>query len=157
MKVSSKVIWCTRKCSIVLFKIELYWHFIISYSVYRFSFSRQCLNIFICFESISHILDSKYDNLSHFSDKTLISYMITSFIIHMKHVPLHITFRPMMDIISVEEYANQKLRILNNISFSWWTKYTYETWWYFSPKYQHDKSVSNTMHIIWIICSLIDI
>ena len=83
--------------------------------------------------------------------------MITSFIIHMKHVPLHITFRPMMDIISVEEYANQKLRILNNISFSWWTKYTYETWWYFSPKYQHDKSVSNTMHIIWIIFSLIDI
>ena len=123
----------------------------------QFSFLRQWLNIFICFESISHILDSKYDNLSHFSDKTLISYMITSFIIHMKHVPLHITFRPMMDIISVEEYANQKLRILNNISFSWWTKYTYETWWYFSPKYQHDKSVSNTMHIIWIICSLIDI
>ena len=127
----------------------------IAYSL--FSFLIQSLNIFICFESISHILDSKYDNLSHFSDKTLISYMITSFIIHMKHVPLHITFRPMMDIISVEEYANQKLRILNNISFSWWTKYTYETWWYFSPKYQHDKSVSNTMHIIWIICSLIDI
>ena len=155
MKVSSKVIWCTRKCSIVLFKIELYWHFIISYCV-LFILKTMTEHLYM-FESTSHILDSKYDNLSHFSDKTLISYMITSFIIHMKHVPLHITFRPMMDIISVEEYANQKLRILNNISFSWWTKYTYETWWYFSPKYQHDKSVSNTMHIIWIICSLIDI
>ena len=145
-----------KKISLVLFKIEIYWHFIISYCVFSI-FILYISEYLYMFESISHILDSKYDNLSHFSDKTLISYMITSFIIHMKHVPLHITFRPMMDIISVEEYANQKLRILNNISFSWWTKYTYETWWYFSPKYQHDKSVSNTMHIIWIICSLIDI